>query len=154
MKKIFYWLLFLWIFVLLAFIYFLSGIEQGGKEEERIITKIIDGDTIIVEGGETIRLLGIDCDEKGKKCYTPAKNYIENNFLGKTAVLKSGKDDKDIYGRSLRYIFVNGKSVNVEMISGGLCVARLENDKSTYSEEIRAAESDAIVGKIGCKWKI
>ena len=153
MKKIFYWLLFLWISVLLAFIYFLSGIEQGGKEEERIITKIIDGDTIIVEGGETIRLLGIDCDEKGKKCYTPAKNYIENNFLGKTAVLKSGKDDKDIYGRSLRYIFVDGKNVNVEMVAQGFCVARIQ-DEDKYSNEIRAAESDAIVGKIGCKWKI
>jgi len=147
-------MLFLWIFILLAFIYFLSGIGQEEKNEEKIITKIIDGDTVIVEGGETIRLLGIDCDEKGKKCYTPAKKYIEEQFLGKTAVLKSGKDDKDIYGRSLRYIFVDGESVNLKMVAEGLCVARLENDKSTYSEEIRAAESDAIVGKIGCKWKI
>jgi len=154
MKNIFYWMLFLWIFILLAFIYFLSGIGQEEKNEEKIITKIIDGDTVIVEGGETIRLLGIDCDEKGKKCYTPAKKYIEEQFLGKTAVLKSGKDDKDIYGRSLRYIFVDGESVNLKMVAEGLCVARLENDKSTYSEEIRAAESDAIVGKIGCKWKI
>jgi len=146
-------MLFLWIFILLAFIYFLSGIGQEEKNEEKIITKIIDGDTVIVEGGETIRLLGIDCDEKGKKCYTPAKKYIEEQFLGKTAVLKSGKDDKDIYGRSLRYIFVDGKNVNVEMVAQGFCVARIQ-DEDKYSNEIRAAESDAIVGKIGCKWKI
>ena len=60
------------IIVLFLFINFLT--ESGSnKIEEKIVTKIIDGDTIIVEGGETIRLLGIDCDERGRECYTVQK---------------------------------------------------------------------------------
>jgi uncharacterized protein YqfA (UPF0365 family) len=36
-----------------------------GASENTVVTKVIDGDTVVVEGGWHVRLLGIDADEKG-----------------------------------------------------------------------------------------
>lgn len=130
------------------------GLSLDGEQsttEETIVTKIIDGDTVIIEGGENVRILGIDCDEKGKKCYGAAKNRIEELLLGKKVILERDKEDKDQYGRYLRYIFLNGKNINVQMVEEGYCVARFQGE-SKYKEEIQSAESYAISNKIGCKW--
>ena len=133
------------------FINFLT--ESGSnKIEEKIVTKIIDGDTIIVEGGETIRLLGIDCDERGRECYTSAKERIDELLLGKTVILESDLEDKDRYGRSLRYIFLDRKNINAQLVKEGYCIARFINDVK-YKEEITNAEKFAIENKIGCKWE-
>jgi endonuclease YncB( thermonuclease family) len=133
----------------------INNFFSSSKTQDKIVTKIIDGDTVIVEGGETIRLLGIDCDEKGKKCYANATKRIEELLLGKNVVIESGAEDKDQYDRSLRYIFLNEKNINVQMVEEGFCVARFvgsENDK--YKSEIQEAESNAIKNKIGCKWSV
>jgi micrococcal nuclease len=124
---------------------------SNAVQEQRIATKIIDGDTLVVSGGDTIRLLGIDTDEKGYPCYNVAKKRLENLTLGKQVILESGKENKDQYDRYLRYILVDSENINIQMVKEGLAVARiLEEDK--YSQEIRQAESFAIQNKIGCKW--
>lgn len=125
--------------------------QSHGKSQEKIITKIIDGDTVIIEGGKSVRLLGIDCDEKGRKCYTPAKNRIDELTLGKTAALESEKEDEDMYGRKLRWIFIDGVNINKELVEEGYCVARFEQE-SVYKSQVQEAEQTAIKEKIGCKW--
>ena len=149
MKKKF--LVVLFVVVLFLFLLFLVS-EPKNSFEEKIITKIIDGDTVVVQGGETIRLLGIDCDERGKSCYNDAKKYLEENFLGKLAVLESDVEDKDIYGRSLRYLFVDEVNINEDLVKGGYCVARFQEDIK-YKKEIIKAEELAILNKVGCKWQ-
>jgi len=125
--------------------------ENQEVTEEKIVTKIIDGDTVIIEGGENVRLLGMDCDERGKKCYTIAKKRIEELLIGKKVVLERDNEDKDQYGRLLRYIFLDSENINVKMVKEGYCVARFQGE-SKYKEEIQSAESYAISNKIGCKW--
>jgi micrococcal nuclease len=121
------------------------------KIEKRIVTKIIDGDTIVVSGGETVRLLGMDTDERGYPCYTSAKKRLENLALGKEVTLERGEENKDQYGRLLRYIFLENNNVNVQLVREGMAIARLENNK-LYAQEIKDAEAYAIQNKIGCKW--
>lgn len=140
------------IIVLFLFINFLIELDNKIVNEEKIVTKIIDGDTIIVEGGETLRLLGMDCDERGKECYGAAKNRIEELLLGKTVTLESDAEDKDQYGRSLRYIFLENQNINSLLVKEGYCIARFVKD-SKYKKEIQDAEKYAIENKIGCKWE-
>jgi micrococcal nuclease len=120
--------------------------------EEKVVTKIIDGDTLIIQGGEKVRMLGIDCDERGKKCYGEAKDWLEEKVLGEKVRVEKGGEDKDIYGRSLRYIFLNGENINLKIVEEGLCVARFETGEENYKKEISKAEEKAINNKIGCKW--
>ncbi len=138
--------------VLLCFIYFLVSLEEEGEREEKIVTKIIDGDTIVVQGGEKIRLLGVDCDEKGDECYSKAKEILEEKLLGETVFLESDLEDKDRYGRSLRYIFLDGENINVFLVEKGYCIARFEREGAKYKEEIVGEEEGAIEGRVGCKW--
>jgi endonuclease YncB( thermonuclease family) len=125
---------------------------SNNQKEQKIVTKIIDGDTVIVEGGESVRLLGIDCNEKGRECYSAAKNRIDELLLGKTVELEKDKEDRDQYGRQLRYIFLNGKNIDLQLVEEGYCVARFVGE-SKYQKEITNAEKNAIINKIGCKWK-
>ncbi len=121
--------------------------------EYKTVTKVIDGDTVVVEGGDTIRLLGIDADERGYDCYIDAKERLENLVLGKEVYLESEIEDKDIYGRYLRYLILDDVNINLELVKEGFVISRFSPDNEKYREEIIAAEQDAKQNKRGCKWK-
>jgi len=125
----------------------------ASKTAQAIVTKVLDGDTIIIQGGFHVRLLGIDADEPDYLCYQAAKTQLEELILGKTVVLESDAQDKDQYGRLLRYIFLDGKNINEQMVAEGLAIARFYPENQKYKDQIIAAESAAMNNKIGCKWQ-
>ncbi|MFB6088704.1 MAG: thermonuclease family protein [Candidatus Aenigmatarchaeota archaeon] len=128
----------------------LSSLDYKSMERA-IVTKVIDGDTIIVEGGKNVRLLGIDADEKGYPCYDDAKKRLEELILDKEVILERYSENKDMYDRYLRYVFFNGTNINLKMVREGLAIARF-SDEIEYKEEIQRAEKKAIDNNIGCKW--
>jgi endonuclease YncB( thermonuclease family) len=123
-----------------------------GAFENSFVTKVIDGDTIVVEGGYHVRLLGIDSDEKGYPCYDPAKKVLEELILGKMVRLEKDRTEVDKYGRCLRYAFKEGENVNLKMVKEGFAVARFYYPDVKYKEEIALAEKFAKEKKQGCKW--
>ena len=127
----------------------LPELEDGAI---KLATKIIDGDTFLIEGGYSVRILGIDADERGYPCYEAAKNRLEELILNKEARLEKGREDFDQYCRYLRYVFVNDKNVSLELVKEGLAVARFSPEDIKYREDISLAEKEAIENKIGCKW--
>lgn len=118
-----------------------------------MVTKVIDGDTLIVEGGWHIRLLGIDTDEKGYPCYNASLLRLEELVLGKEVFLEKEISDVDRYGRCLRTIFQQNQNINVQLVKEGLAVARFYYPDDKYKTEISLAEKEAVKNKIGCKWK-
>ena len=71
--------------------------------------------------------------------------------MNQKVILKKESEDKDIYGRSLRYIFLNGENINSKMVKEGYCVARFPQE-SKYKKEIVEVEEFAISNNVGCKW--
>ena len=63
----------------------------------KLVTKVIDGDTFLIEGGYSVRILGIDADERGHPCYELAKKRLEELILNKEVRLEKGKEDLDQY---------------------------------------------------------
>lgn len=124
--------------------------ENFGENEYGFVTKIIDGDTIIVSG-KKIRLLGIDAPERGEKCYRESKNWLENRILKKRVKLVKERKDKDFFGRYLRYVFLNNSNINVEIVREGFAIARID-DIEKFKGEILSAEEMAIENKKGCIW--
>ena len=120
------------------------------KNEKVFVSKVIDGDTIVADG-EHIRLLGIDADERGYDCYKEAKVKLEEWILDKEVSLERDVNDKDQYGRLLRYVILDGENVNVKLVEEGFAVARFYRDRK-YEVEILAAEKGARSGNNGCKW--
>jgi len=118
----------------------------------KLATKIIDGDTFLIEGGYSVRILGIDADERGYPCYEAAKNKLEELILNQEVKLEKGTEDKDQWCRYLRYIFLNDKNISLELVKEGLAVARFSPEDVKYREEVTQAEKEAKENKIGCKW--
>ncbi len=129
----------------------------------KLVTKIIDGDTFLIENGYSVRILGIDADEKDHPCYEPAKNRLEELILNKKVKLEKGNKDKDQYCRYLRYVFLTslknknlaGKSsmnIGLELVKEGLAVARFSPEDVKYKKEITDAEKEAREKGVGCKW--
>ena len=129
-----------------------TPLNYCGAPSNTIITKVIDGDTVVVEGGWHVRLLGMDADEKGYPCYDPAKTRLENLVLSKQIVLEKDVSDVDQYGRCLRYIFLGNENIDTQLVKEGLAVARFYQPDVKYRTEISNAETYAQQNKIGCKW--
>jgi len=128
-----------------------SGIESNFVGN-KYVSKIIDGDTVIIEGS-SVRLLGMDTDERGYPCFSEAKKRIEELILDKEVILELDGEDTDRYGRYLRYIFLDGRNINLQLVEEGFAVARFSPKNSKYKEEILQAEKNAREEKIGCKWE-
>ena len=142
----------------------LSKDREDGEEEvvltpteclatsEAMVTKVLDGDTVVVEGGHHIRLLGIDADERGYPCYDSAKELLEELVLNKKVRLEKDQTDVDQYDRCLRYLFLDNLNINLELVREGQAIARFYPPDVKYQTEITQAEKEAIDNKIGCKW--
>lgn len=126
-------------------------IDSDSFVEEGFVGKVIDGDTVVING-ESVRLLGIDANERGEDCYVEAKKKLEELVLNKNVKLEKDVKDKDQYKRYLRYIFINNTNINLQMVEEGLAIARFYEDRK-YQKEILDSEKKARENKFGCKWK-
>jgi micrococcal nuclease len=124
----------------------------SGPVGEVMVTRIIDGDTVVVEGGYHVRLLGMDADEKGSPCYAAARDRLGELVLDREVYLEADTQDTDQYDRYLRYLILDGGNVNLMMVQEGLAIARFYPENVKYREEITAAEKEAMDNRIGCKW--
>jgi micrococcal nuclease len=99
-------------------------------ERRGLVTRVIDGDTIVIDNKEHIRLVGVNTPELHP---TPepgaleAKQFMEEQCLGKKVGLDvDDAKPKDIYGRTLAIVYVdNGGSwanINAELLHEELAV--------------------------------
>lgn len=119
--------------------------------QQTYVTKVVDGDTIVVGGGQRIRLLNMDTREKGQNCYQEAKDRMQELVLLKNVTLESDKEDKDQYGRLLRYVYVDGANINIQMVREGLAVVYIYEPNVKYRDQFVEAEQQAH-GEGGCVW--
>jgi endonuclease YncB( thermonuclease family) len=93
------------------------------------VTDVVDGDTLIVSTGRHVRVIGIDTPERGDCGYAAATRTLEALVLGRPVVLTAApsKDDKDQYGRLLRYVDIRGVDAGLNQIKKGLAVARYDS---------------------------
>ena len=96
------------VMLLLIIISIVSAKKQNGF----LVTRIIDGDTIKIETGQTIRLICVNTPEKGEEGYKDAKSYLKSLILNKRITIKKDISEMDSYDRLLRYVYLNKILVN------------------------------------------
>jgi len=96
------------------------------SQETHTVKRVIDGDTIVLENGEHIRLIGVDAPElhhPRKPVQYFAKEAMEfttRRSLGRKISLEYDWQRKDKYGRTLAYIYLpDGTCLNEELIKQG-----------------------------------
>jgi len=107
------------------------------------VTQVIDGDTIVIEGGYHVRYIGIDAPEKDESYYLEAKQANEELVEGKKVRLEKDISNKDKYGRLLRYVYVDGTFVNAEMVRQGYACAKAYLPDVKYQVYLEAMEKEA-----------
>jgi endonuclease YncB( thermonuclease family) len=65
-----------------------------------------------------IRLYGIDCPERGQDFGSAARKFTSRMVFGKTVRVR--EVDKDSYGRTVAWVWVDGASLNKELVKAGL----------------------------------
>lgn len=98
------------------------------------VTKVIDGDTIEIEGGERIRLAIVNTPERGEEGWKEAKDWTTDRCLGKIAVIDIDDNQDRTYGRlvGLVYCGVEGYFINLELLALQYAVVMYEY--CNYSE--------------------
>lgn len=120
--------------------------------EEFLVTKVIDGDTVVIEGGEVVRYIGIDTPEisQGNECF--AKEASDKNkelVLGKMVRLEKDVSERDRYGRLLRYVWIGETFVNDYLVRQGYATAVSYPPDIKYQELFRQAEKETREGSKG-----
>lgn len=144
--------------------------KQAQTNDYYIVSKVIDGDTFKMSNGEKVRLLGIDTPEKYdsdkldrqsgqsgrdketiKRLGEASSEYVRKLVEGKkvTMVREPGYDDRDKYGRLLRYIYMeDGTFVNAKILEDGYANVFYSKQISKM-DEFKRLERDARENKRG-----
>lgn len=119
------------------------------------VTKIVDGDTIKIDTGETVRYIGIDTPEtvdpkKPVMCYgKEATNKNKELVEGKIVELEKDISEKDRYGRLLRYIWIEDTLINELLVREGFAHSSSYPPDIKYQNQLVAAQQLAITEQKG-----
>lgn len=120
------------------------------------IKTVYDGDTVVLEDGRKIRLLGIntpevrhrdkDADAGGEE----AKQWLINKLQNTKIRLQTDEELTDKYKRTLGHLFTENKEhINLELVKAGLAEISIYPPNLLYTAELLAAQQQAERAKIG-----
>ena len=105
------------------------GDQRRTAQPQARVIRAIDGDTVVVAFGDgttdTVRLLGVDTPEthhptKPVQCFGPeAAAYTARRLTGRVVRLEGDVETRDVYGRRLAYVIVDGERFNDELLRRG-----------------------------------
>jgi micrococcal nuclease len=106
--------------------------REAAERTAWTVVNVVDGDTVDVRGPggveERIRVVGIDTPERGECGFGPASSAMAELVLDRPVELVAGaRDDRDRYGRLLRYVDADGVDAGLTLIERGLAVARYDS---------------------------
>ena len=128
-----------------------SSLAKNETKDNNLVkvTRVIDGDTIEIEGGEKVRYIGIDTPEtvdprKPVQCFSVEASKKNKELVeGKNVRLEKDITDKDKYGRLLRYVYIDNIFINLELVKQGFAFSYTYPPDIKYQAEILAAEAEA-----------
>ena len=119
------------------------------------VVAVLDGDTIIIGGGEKVRYAGLNTpethhpDKLPEYCGQEAFEANRRLVAGKTVRLEFDERQRDKYGRLLAYVYVDSLCVNAELIRQGYAQVSTYKDNQRYHDEFMRLQQNAIAARRG-----
>ena len=112
--------------------------DRGSADSRAVVTQVVDGDTVVIDSGERVRLIGVDTPERGTCGYHAATEAMRRQVIGRRVVLVNpdSVQDLDAYGRLLRFVEVGDSDAGLAQIRSGLGNARYDSTDG-YDEHPR-----------------
>ncbi len=118
------------------------------------VERVVDGDTIVVAGGERVRYIGMDTPEMGtdpRECFAEqAKAKNVELVGGQEVALRMDVSERDRYKRLLRYIYLlDGTFVNAALVQQGYATAATFPPDVLFSTYFTTLEREARSAGVG-----
>lgn len=138
--------IFLMLFV--VFIIVLSGLFLVIRQSEKAyhVNRIIDGETVIFEGGKKVGLLGVSMTEKGGESDLLAKQYLNSILDGRNIWLEYDRKSKDGGERDLVWLWVGCENTPKFMASDLIKMIR-SRDEGVPEENPIGCEKGVLVNE-------
>lgn len=96
-------------------------------QEHHRVHRVVDGDTVVLNNDERVRLRGVNTPETGEAAAEAATDFARSFCEGEDAVIDLGKapdgkalpPERDGYGRLLGDVVVDGRSLMEELVREG-----------------------------------
>jgi micrococcal nuclease len=129
--------------------------EISSNDKVYSVIHVLDGDTIIIESGEQVRYIGIDTPEllsenTEEQCFG-YESYLLNKIIMQGTEVRLEKDvsEVDMYGRLLRYVYIDDIFLNDYLVRNGFAKASDWPPDTKYKEQFEEAEEEAKERKRG-----
>lgn len=135
--------------MLAAALLLLPPTGQAQSDQQFLVTRVVDGDTVDIERIGRIRLIGVDTPETVdprrpvQRFGREASDFLKTMLNGRRVRLEYDQQRKDAYRRTLAYLFLpDGTLVNAEIIRQGYGFA-LTRFPFKRMDEFRRLEREA-----------
>jgi micrococcal nuclease len=123
------------------------------EDTDRVV-RVVDGDTVVLSGLGKTRLIGVDTPEVyGRdECFGPEASSFVKRALppGRRVRVTVGLEPHDRYGRTLAYLFTDGRrSFNVALAERGLARPLTIRPNDDLAPEIKRAAERARAARRG-----
>lgn len=125
------------------------------RERAKKVLAVLDGDTIIIDGGQKVRYSGLDTpethhpDKLPEDCGQEAFEANRRLVAGKMVRLEFDERRRDKYGRLLAYVYVDSLFVNAELIRQGYAKVTTYRDNQRHHDDFTRLQRDAIAARRG-----
>lgn len=128
--------------------------ENSAAAESGVVARVNDGDTLTLRGGQQVRLVQVDAPELTTDCYGREARRTLAALAPEGArvrlVRDPALDDRDRYGRLLRYVLVGERDVNVDLVRRGAASPYFfRNERGEHALELLDAVQTARDGRRG-----
>ena len=133
----------------------IPGNKNGNVGDLVKVVRVVDGDTIEIEGGKKVRYIGVDTPEtvdprKPVQCFgVEASKKNKELVEGKMVRLEKDITDRDKYNRLLRYIWLDDVLVNLELVKQGFAYSYSYPPDIKYQDQFLKAQREAREAKRG-----
>jgi micrococcal nuclease len=140
--------------ILVLLLVFIASICYG-KGNEYVVSKVLDGDTVVLENGDTVRYLGVAAPSLDKTRGGPdfyareSAKYNKKLVLLKKVTLEFDTRKKDEGGRLLAYVYVKNIFVNAELIRQGYARASIDPPNLKHKDLLLSYQQEAMAKDLG-----
>lgn len=126
-------------------------IEPVSNRYRHQVDYVYDGDTLVLENGDRVRLLNINAPEissryrDGEQGGEAAKAWLKQQIGKQPIYLRFDKEKRDKYDRLLAHIFLeNERHLNAEILEQGFAALTVHPPNLLYVDEMQLAQQLAI----------
>jgi len=126
-----------------------AGVKKDLNLETAVVSRVIDGDTIMLSDGRRLRYIGIDTAEtvhptKEVGCFGKDSSAFNKALVeGKTVELEKDIGETDRYQRLLRYVWLDQVLVNDYLVREGYAYVSTYPPDVKYQRLFQAAQTEA-----------